>query len=154
MENKKRAKRLPNFISIVNCARAQPTFGGARPTVVQPHQFRTVDVVDGLTEIPCFRAHKWTFHVTGNTKVRLTFHNFNTPEVSERVLGEMKYFLRSALEKCADDGAAPNNIIHIYLDCEGLDFRFAHNPAGIHGTTLQSLLTTPGFNALLERFLL
>ena len=63
--------------------------------------------------------------MTDNTKVRHMFLNFDTPEVRERVLGEMEYFFRSALERCAADGAAVNDVIHIYLDCDGLDFRFA-----------------------------
>ena len=51
----------------------------------------------------------------------------------------MEICLRSALERCAGDDAAPNDIIHMYLECDGFDFCFAHNPPGIHGMTLQSL---------------
>ena len=70
------------------------------------------------------------------------------------MLGELEYFLRSALERCAAAGASKDDIIHIYLDCNGLDFRFAHNPAGVHGTTLGSLLAdnAHGLDAILERF--
>ena len=52
------------------------------------------------------------------------------------MLGEFEYFLRTALDWCAEDGAAPHDIIHVYLDFDGMDFCFVHNPAGVHGKTL------------------
>ena len=117
----KNSEALANFflnMDIENFARPQPHLSDTRPTIVQPHQFRGVELTDGPHQIPRFRAHKWTFHVRGNTSIRLTTHHFDTPEVRSRVLGEFEYFLRTALERCADDGAAPDDIIHIYLDCD------------------------------------
>ena len=97
-------------------------------------------MTEGPLSVPKFRAHKWTLHVTGRKRVRLSFHHFDTPEVRQRVLRELEYFLRSALERCAADRASEDDIIHVYLDCNGLDYCFAHNPAEVHGTTLVSLL--------------
>ena len=141
-------------MDIEQFARVQPTLSEARPTIVQPHQFRAVEVSEGPVSVPKFRAHKWTFYVTGRNHIRLTFHHFDTPEVRQRVLGELEYFLRSALERFAADGASKDDIIHIYLDCNGLDFCFAHNPASVHGTTLGSLLAdnAHGLDGILERF--
>ena len=98
-------------MDIESFVRSEAHLTDARATVVQPHQFRGVELTAGPHQIPRFRAHKWTFHVRGNTPIRLPTHHFDSPEVRQKVLGEFEYFLRSALVRFAEDGALPDDII-------------------------------------------
>ena len=52
------------------------------------------------------------------------------------------------------DGAQPTDIIHLYLECDGMDHTFVHNPAGPFAIRLQELLNPNGLHTILERFAL
>ena len=55
-------------------------------------------------------------------------------------MSEIEFFFRAALDQCVKDGALPADIIHLYLECDGMDHSFVHNPAGTFAITLQQLL--------------
>ena len=116
------------------------------------HQMRDIAVAEGPLRLDRFRAQKWTFRVVGNVSLRLTFHHYDPASQKKRVMDEIEYFFRSALQQCLRDGAQPSDIVHIYLDCEGMDFRFFFNPTGQYAMTFEKLLAPGGLEALLERF--
>ena len=111
---------------------------------------RDIAVAEGPLRLDRFRAQKWTFRVVGNVSLRLTFHHYDPASQKKRVMDEIEYFFRSALQQCLRDGAQPSDIVHIYLDCEGMDFRFFFNPTGPHTMTFEKLLAPGGLEALLE----
>ena len=47
-------------------------------------------------------------------------------------------------------GALPTDIIYLYLQCDGMDHSFVHNPAGTFAITLQQLLDPNGLHVFLE----
>ena len=49
-------------------------------------------------------------------------------------------------------GALPTDIIYLYLQCDGMDHSFVHNPAGTFAITLQQLLDPNGLHVFLEWF--
>ena len=64
----------------------------------------------------------------------------------------MGLFFRTALLQCVKDGARPTDIIHLCLECDGMDFTFVHNPAGSVAIRLQELLNPNGLHLILGRF--
>ena len=40
------------------------------------------------------------------------------------------------LNQCVQDGGSVNDLVHIYLDCAGLEYHFQFNPSGPHAATI------------------
>ena len=124
------------------------TRGNAR---VFPYQ-HTARLVHGPQEAPKFRARKWVFRVQSSHPHRITMHHFDSEANKQHAMNEIEFFFRSALDQCVRDGALPTDIIHLYLECDGMDFTFVHNPAGPFAISLQQLLEPNGLHIILERF--
>ena len=60
--------------------------------------------------------------------------------------------MRTALQQLQQDGVASTGITHIYLKCDGLDFDFTYNPAGVHAKTVNDLMHGNALEHVLERF--
>ena len=84
---------------------------------------------------PNFRNRVWTFNVRG-VDMRLTMHQNDAAGVRRAVTSELERLIFSALEQCERDGASPNDFVHLYLECSGLEYRFSFNPCGPHAVTL------------------
>ena len=79
-------------------------------------------------------------------------HHFDSPQNKQRAMSEIEFFFRAALDQCVKDGALPTDIIHLYLECDGMDHSFVHNPDGPFAIRLQQLLEPNGLHVILERF--
>ena len=113
--------------------------GPSRDVVALQHQFpyqhmRPV-VAEGPTDYPNFRNRVWTFHVQG-VDMRLSMHQNDPPSTQRAVVSELEKIFLNALHQCVQDGAELNNLVHMYLDCAGLEYRFQFNPCGPHAVTL------------------
>ena len=113
--------------------------GPSREVVALQHQFpyqhmRPV-VAEGPTDYPNFRNRVWTFHVQG-VDMRLSMHQNDPPSTQRAVVSELEKIFLNALHQCVQDGAELNNLVHMYLDCAGLEYRFQFNPCGPHAVTL------------------
>lgn len=97
--------------------------------------FREVVVGEGPRVNPNFRNRVWTFNVRG-VDMRLTMHQNDGAGVRRAVTSELERLIFSALEQCERDGASPNDFVHLYLECSGLEYRFSFNPCGPHAVTL------------------
>ena len=100
-----------------------------------PHQHMQPVVAEGPTHFPNFRNRVWTFHVQG-VDMRLSMHQSDPPTVQRAVVSELEKLFLSALNQCVRDGANTDDLVHIYLDCAGLEYRFQFNPTGPHAVTL------------------
>ena len=100
-----------------------------------PHQHMQPVVAEGPTHYPNFRNRVWTFHVQG-VDMRLSMHQSDPPTVQRAVVSELEKLFVNALNQCVRDGANTNDLVHIYLDCAGLEYRFQFNPTGPHAVTL------------------
>ena len=124
------------------------TRGNAR---VFPYQ-HTPALIHGPQQVPKFRAKKWVFRVQSTHPHRITTHHFDSEATKQHAMNEIEFFFRSALDQCVKDGALPTDIIHLYLECDGMDFTFVHNPAGTFAIRLGQLLEPNGLHTILERF--
>ena len=97
--------------------------------------FREVVVGEGPQVNPNFRNRVWTFNVRG-VDMRLTMHQNDAAGVRRAVTSELERLILSALEQCERDGASPNDFVHLYMECSGLEYRFSFNPCGPHAVTL------------------
>ena len=61
-------------------------------------------------------------------------------------------FFCTALNLVLNDGAKPTDIVHIYLNCDGIDQCFVFNPAGQYAVTLGQLMNPNGLHLVLETF--
>ena len=111
------------------------TRGNAR---VFPYQ-HTPRLVQGPQQVPKFRAQKWVLRVQSTQPNKISVH-FDTPAMKQRAMDEIEFFFRAA------------DIIHHYLECDGMDFTFVHNPVGSFAIRLQELLNPNGLHAILDRF--
>ena len=68
--------------------------------------------------------------------MRLSMHQSDPPTVQRAVVSELEKLFLNALKQCVRDGANTNDLVHIYLDCAGLEYRFQFNPTGPHAVTL------------------
>ena len=66
-------------------------------------------------------------------------HHFDSEAVKQHAMNEIKFFFWAALDQCVKDGALLTDIIHLYLECDGMDFTFVHNPAGTFAIRLGQL---------------
>ena len=94
---------LPHFV-----------LSGTHPTHIKPHQFRELGITEGPSVISKFNARKWTFHVQG-TPMCITTHAQAPNSVRKAVVNELEFLLRTAINKCLEDGAKPSDILHLYL---------------------------------------
>ena len=72
--------------------------------------------------------------------MRLTSHRDDPPAMKQAVASELENLFVGALKQCVRDGANLNDLVHIYLDCAGLEYRFQFNPSGPHAVTLGEFL--------------
>ena len=79
-------------------------------------------------------------------------HNFDSQESKKKTLSELEFFFRTALHQVLNDGAKPTDIVHIYLNCDGIDQCFVFNPAGQYAVTLAQLMNPNGLHLVLETF--
>ena len=100
-----------------------------------PHQHFQPTVAEGPTFNPNFRNRAWTFSVEG-MDMRLTSHRDDPRTMKQDVASELERLFVGALKQCVTDGASLNDLVHIYLDCSGLEYRFQFNPSGPHAVTL------------------
>ena len=100
-----------------------------------PYQHIQPVVAEGPTDYPNFRNRVWTFHVQG-LDMRLSMHQNDSPTVQRAVVSELEKLFLNALNQCVQDGANLEDLVHIYLDCAGLEYRFQFNPCGPHAVTL------------------
>ena len=82
----------------------------------------------------------------------LTNHCDDSPSVKQAVVSELENLFLGALNKCVRDDASLSNLVHIYLDCAGLEYRFQFNPSGPHAITLGTLLGDYRLHTILEMF--
>ena len=68
--------------------------------------------------------------------MRLTSHRDDPPSVKRAVASELETLFVGALDQCVRDGASLIDLMHIHLDCSGLEYRFQFNPSGPHAVTL------------------
>ena len=115
------------------------------------HQHRA-DLVEGPIRTPKFRAQRWSFKVRTQHPHRITMHNFDSQENKKKTLSELEFFFRTALHQVLNDGAKPTDIVHIYLNCNGIDQCFVFNPAGQYAVTLAQLMNPNGLHLVLETF--
>ena len=47
--------------------------------------------------------------------------------MKKAVVAELESFFFGALNQCVRDGASVNDLVHVYLDCAGLEYRFQFN---------------------------
>ena len=73
------------------------------------------------------------------------------PSVKKAVVAELESFFFGALNQCVRDGASVNDLVHVYLDCAGLECHFPFNPSG-PPVTLEILLGDSGLQKVLEMF--
>ena len=116
-----------------------------------PHQHFQPHVAQGPSFNPNFRNRAWTFNVEG-VDMRLTSHRDDPPSVKKAVVSELESLFLGALNQCVTDGASENDLVHINLDCSGLEYRFQFNPSGPHAVTLGTLLADNGLHTVLEMF--
>ena len=100
-----------------------------------PYQHFQPTVTEGPRFNPNFRNRTWTFSVEG-VDMRLTSHRDDPPTMKRAVASELENLFIGALKQCVTDGANLNDLVHIYLDCAGLEYRFQFNPSGPHAVTL------------------
>jgi len=82
----------------------------------------------------------------------ITTHSQAPTTVRKAVVNELEFLLRSAINKCLQDGAKPSDVLHLYLSAEGMDFNFVFNPAGQHAVTIADILKDDGLHVILEQF--
>ena len=82
----------------------------------------------------------------------ITTHSQAPTTVRKAVVNELEFLLRSAINKCLQDGAKPSDILHLYLSAEGMDFNFVFNPACQHAVTIADILKDDGLHVILEQF--
>ena len=82
----------------------------------------------------------------------ITTHSQAPTTVRKAVVNELEFLLRSAINKCLQDGAKPSDVLHLYLSAEGMDFNFVFNPAGQHAVTIADILKEDGLHVILEQF--
>ena len=82
----------------------------------------------------------------------LTTHAQAPNAARKAVVNELEFLLRTAINKCLEDGAKPTDILQLYLAAEGMDFNFVFNPAGKHAVTIAKVLQGDGLHTVLEQF--
>ena len=107
-------------------------------------------LVEGPTRTKTFCSTQWLFEVVSHHRSRLTFHHYDPPERRTEVKNEIASLLLEAFRYALSSGARGDDIVHFYLDCTGLDFRFAHNPAGRKILYLKHLMDPKVLDPVLE----
>ena len=68
--------------------------------------------------------------------MRMTVHRNDPSGAIHTVSSELEKLFVNALKQCVRDGASLNDLVNIYLDCAGLEYRFQFNPSGPHAVTI------------------
>ena len=99
-----------------------------------------------------FNATCWKFRLNTTDPIGISIQEDTTDEQKDNVANQLEHIFRELLHRVLQDGALPTDLCHIYVDCTGMDFRFAFNPAGEHAVTIGDLLKKDNLNNLLEIF--
>mmetsp|Transcript_12651 Transcript_12651/g.16301 ORF Transcript_12651/g.16301 Transcript_12651/m.16301 type:complete len:1243 (-) Transcript_12651:1394-5122(-) len=108
------------------------------------HMYKALAIANGPLDYKKFMTTSWLFNIR-TEPVLISLHTSTPKEVREKTLNMMENIIKDALTQCLQDGADPDDYVHLFMDFEGMDFRFNFCPGGRRCITLGNVL---GGNAI------